>query len=51
MVEASKKRGALGELPEEPPIPKGIPDKVKERILKPRVPPRPWLLLAGFIII
>ncbi len=35
---ASKKRGALGTVPEEAPIPEGIPDRVKERILKFEVP-------------
>ena len=28
-VAALKKKGTLGEVPEEPPIPKGIPEKVK----------------------
>jgi len=31
-VEALKEKGALGELPEEPPIPAGVPKRVKERI-------------------
>lgn len=34
-VESLKKKGALGDLSEEPPIPEGIPDKVKARLLKP----------------
>jgi len=37
-VEALKQKGALGTVPEEAPIPEGIPDKVKEKILKPEVP-------------
>lgn len=37
-VEALKKKGALGDLSEEPPIPPGIPEEVKEKILKPGVP-------------
>lgn len=36
-VEALEGKGALGEIPEEPPIPEGIPDEVKERILTPGV--------------
>ncbi len=37
-VEALKQKGALGTVPEEAPIPEGIPDRVKERILKLEVP-------------
>lgn len=36
-VEALKKKGALGDIPEKPPIPEGIPDEVKEKLLKPKV--------------
>ena len=36
-VEALEEAGALGEIPEEPTIPEGIPDEVKERILTPEV--------------
>lgn len=36
-VEALEGKGALGEIPEEPLIPEGIPDEVKERILTPGV--------------
>jgi len=37
-VEALREKGALGDIPEEPPIPEGIPETVKEKILKPGVP-------------
>lgn len=37
-VEALKKKGALGQVPEEAPIPKGIPDEVKKKILEPETP-------------
>jgi len=33
-VEALKANGALGEVPEEPPIPEGVPESVKERLSK-----------------
>ena len=33
-VEALEKKGALGEIPEELPIPEGIPEKVKEKLLE-----------------
>jgi len=33
-VEALKAKGALGEVPEEPPIPKGVPESVKEGLSK-----------------
>ena len=36
-VKALKEKGALGDIPEEPPIPEGIPDEVKEKILAPEV--------------
>ena len=36
-VVALEERGALGEIPEEPTIPQGIPNEVKERILTPEV--------------
>ncbi len=41
-VEALEEKGALGNIPEEPPIPESIPDDVKEKILqpKPEVPAR-----------
>ena len=35
---ALKRKGALGNIPEEPPLPEGIPDEVKEKISKPKVP-------------
>ena len=34
-VEALEEKGALGDIPEEPPVPEGIPDEVREKILKP----------------
>lgn len=39
-VEALEEAGALGDIPEEPPIPEGIPAEVKERLLKLEVPAR-----------
>jgi len=33
-VEALKGKGALGNIPEEPPVPEGIPESVKERLSK-----------------
>ena len=38
-VEALEETGALGDIPEEPPLPEGLPDAVKEKLLKPEVPP------------
>lgn len=35
-VEALKAKGALGEVPEEPPIPEGVPESVKDRLSKVR---------------
>jgi len=40
-VEALAEKGALGETPEEPPIPEGIPEKVKEKLLELGVPGKP----------
>jgi len=40
-VEALEERGALGEIPEEPPIPEGIPEKVREKLLELGVPGKP----------
>ena len=37
-VEALEETGALDDIPEEPPLPEGIPDEVKEKLLKPKVP-------------
>jgi len=34
-VEGLRERGALGDIPEEPALPEEVPEKVKERILKP----------------
>jgi len=36
-VEALEETGALGDIPEEPPLPEGIPEEVKQKILKPKV--------------
>ncbi len=40
-VEALEGRGALGDIPEEASIPEGIPEKVKEKLLKLGVPGKP----------
>lgn len=37
---ALKEKGALAEGLAEPPIPEGIPDEVKKKLLKPKVPTR-----------
>jgi len=37
-VESLKEKGALDEVPEEVPVPKELPEKVKERIRKPETP-------------
>ncbi len=37
-VEALQEKGALGEIPEEATLPEGIPDKVKKKLLEPKVP-------------
>jgi len=38
VVTELKERNMLGQLPEEPPIPAELPDEVKEKLLKPKVP-------------
>ena len=35
---ALEEKGALGDIPEEPPIPERVPDEVKEKLLEPEVP-------------
>jgi len=37
-VEALEETGALDDISEEPPLPEGIPDEAKEKLLKPKVP-------------
>ncbi len=37
-VEALEEVGALGDIPKEPPLPAGILDELKDRLLKPKVP-------------
>ena len=40
-VEALEEKGALGRIPEEPPIPEVVPEKVKEKLLELGVPGKP----------
>ena len=37
-VEALKAKGALGEVREEPPIPEKVPESIKERLSKTKIP-------------
>lgn len=40
-VEALEKKGALGDIPEELSLPEGMPDKIKDKLSKPKVPGPP----------